>query len=166
MPDEQQPMEPLPPFGEAPADPLQAKCDEAILGWKRALADYDNLKKDLSRERVDMRREATVRVAQGFLSVLDNFDAAIKFTPDNIDPKLQGWLSGILFIRTQLETALRDLGLEPFAKISDAFDPNLHEAVSERDEEGKNPGTVLDVVRRGWKMGDKIVRSASVVVSK
>lgn len=145
---------------QIPVDPIQAKCDEAMTGWKRALADYDNLKKDLSRERGEMRRDGVLRAAQSFLAVLDNFDAAVKFTPQDIDPKLQGWLQGILFIRTQLETALRDLGLEPFGAIGDTFDPNLHEAVKGEGEK------IAEVVRRGWKMNDKIVRSASVVVSK
>lgn len=166
--DDQQPVTP-------PADDFKVKYDEATLGWKRALADYDNLKKDLSRERGEMRRDAAARAAESFLGVLDNFDAAVKFTPENVDPKLQGWLSGILFIRTQLETALRDLGLEPFGAVGDSFNANLHEAVTERElpltkretlqPEGVAP-VILEVIRRGWKIGDRIVRGASVVVSK
>ncbi|GEM_PF-1015114 len=182
-----------------------------MLGWKRALADYDNLKKDLSKERVEMRRDATIRAAQSFLAVLDNFDAAVKFQPDisalsraergtsedpsplaqentgaergtsgdpwsdaDLGKRMASWLSGILFIRTQLETALRDLGLEPFGNVGDAFDANLHEAVDSRHceepqamkQSPDSSGTILEVVRRGWKMGDKVVRSASVIVSK
>jgi len=160
MSDEQRP--PAPP---AP-DELQAKYEEATAGWKRALADYDNLKKDLAKERADMTRHVQWRAAQSFLPVLDNFDQAVKFTPAGLDQQAQNWLAGILFIRVQLERALAELGCEPFGAAGDPFDPNLHEAVSQRKEEGTEPGVVLDVARRGWKMGDTVVRPAGVIVSE
>ena len=57
-------------------------CATAMAGWKRALADYDNLKKDLSRERTEMRKDAVLDAAHAFIAVLDNFDQAVKFTPE------------------------------------------------------------------------------------
>ncbi len=142
-----------------------AKCDEYLTGWKRALADYDNLKKDLSRERTESRQFAVTGVALQLLPVLDNFDAATKFAPEGLDAKTQGWLSGILHIRSQLERVMEELGLEPFGVIGDAFDPNLHDAAGERSEEGKEPGSILEVVLRGWKLSGRVVRPARVVVT-
>ncbi len=144
---------------EQKPDDLQAKCDEAMIGWKRALADYDNLKKDLAKERTDIRRYAQQDAAERFLAVLDNFDQATKHVPEGLDSKLQGWVNGILFIRTQLENALKEMGLEPFGTVGEMFDPNLHEAAKGEGDK------IADVVRRGWKMGDKVVRPASVIVS-
>lgn len=141
-------------------------CAVALAGWKRALADYDNLKKDLARERVGMRQDAVLEAARAFIAVLDNFDQAVKHVPEGLDDKTKGWVNGALFIRTQLETSLHDLDLEPFGAVGDVFDPSIHEIVSEREEEGASEHSILEVAHRGWKIGERIVRSAKVVVKK
>lgn len=145
---------------------LQAKCDEYLTGWKRALADYDNLKKDQGRERAEMRQAATADAAARIIPVLDNFDTAVKFVPEGIDDKLRNWLIGILFVQTQLEEVLRQMGLADYGELGDAFDANLHDAVGERETEGATTGTVAEVVARGWKLGEKIIRPAKVIVNK
>lgn len=141
-------------------------CVSALAGWKRALADYDNLKKDLARERVGMRQDAVLEAARAFIAVLDNFDQAVKHVPEGLDDKTKGWVNGALFIRTQLETSLHDLGLEPFGAAGDIFDPLLHEIVAEREEAGKPEHSILEITHRGWKIGERIVRPAKVVVNK
>jgi molecular chaperone GrpE len=148
------------PQNNVPTDQndLQSKCDEYLTGWKRALADYDNLKKDLGRERGEMRLSALADAAMRMIPVLDNFDAATRFVPAEIDDKLKNWLNGILFIRAQLEGALKDMGVEPFGAVGEAFDANRHEAV------GGEGATVSEVVARGWKIGERIVRPAKVIV--
>lgn len=152
--DQKQPTDQAP---TATAD-LQTKCDEYLAGWKRALADYDNLKKDLGRERSEMRASAVADAAMRVVPVLDNFDAAVKFVPPEVDDKLRNWLDGILFIRTQLENALRDMGVEPFGAVGEPFDANRHDAVGGEGE------TIAEVVARGWKLGDRVVRPAKVTV--
>jgi len=142
-----------------------AKCEEHLYGWKRALADYDNLKKDLIKERSEIRRSVSQHMAFQILPVLDNFDQALKFKPEGLDGKTEGWLQGILHVRTQLEGVLRELGLEPFGDTGDVFDPNLHEAGGERSEEGKTSGIVLEIIQRGWKQGNFILRPAKVILS-
>lgn len=147
-------------------------CAVALAGWKRALADYDNLKKDLARERVVMRQDAVLEAARAFIAVLDNFDQAVKHVPEGLDDKTKGWVNGVLFIRTQLETSLRDLGLEPFGAAGDAFDPHLHDAIWNADtppakgEAGGGALQIIEVTHRGWKIGERVVRSAKVVVKK
>ena len=90
-----------------------AQCDEYLTGWKRALADYDNLKKDLARERTQMHVHAVERSLLAILPVLDNFDAALKFAPTEVDPKTKQWLQGVLHVRTQLEDAFQPIPLHP-----------------------------------------------------
>ena len=148
-----------------------------MAGWKRALADYDNLKKDLSRERVEMRKIAAWQASQSFIAVLDNFDQAVRHVPDGLDDKMKGWVNGVLFIRIQLENTLRDLGPEPFGAVGEAFDPRLHEIVAERKEPenaatpsakgeaGGGLSQVVEVISRGWKIGERIIRPAKVIVS-
>lgn len=146
--------------------PSCEKCEEYLGGWKRALADYDNLKKDLGRERTEMRQFAVADAASRIIPVLDNFDTAVKFVPSEVDPALRNWLMGILFIQTQLEEAIRQMGLEPFGEVGDAFDANLHDAAGERVDETAKPNSILEVISRGWKQSDKVIRPAKVIISK
>lgn len=143
----------------------EKKCEEYLNGWKRALADYDNLKKEVANERVKMHQIAIEQFMYSLLPVLDNFDQALLYKPDNLDEKGENWLKGILHVRTQLENVLQELGLEQFGKEGDRFDPYLHEAISEQESE-KETGTILQVIQRGWKRGDRIIRSAKVTLSK
>lgn len=151
---------------EDPLAKLQAERDEYLVGWKRALADYDNIKKELSTEKDRMRSSVQWSFAGALLPVLDNFDEATKHAPEGLDPKTQNWLTGILYIKNQFEQVMNDLGLQPFGAVGDAFDPNKHEAAGEREEEGKAHGTILEIVRRGWTLGDRVVRPASVIIAK
>lgn len=141
-------------------------CDEYILGWKRALADYDNLKKDLAGERQRMREFVTEDAINRILPVLDNFDAALAFKPEGLDAKVENWLQGLLYVRTQLETVVSEFGAAPFAQVGEAFDPTFHDAGAEKEVEGREPGVIIEVARRGWKRGDRIIRPAKVIISK
>ena len=142
------------------------KCEESLSGWKRALADYDNLKKDLAKERGDIRRNAAQHTAFQLLPVLDNFDQALKFKPEGLDGKTEGWLQGILHVRTGFESVLRELGLEPFGEVGDLFDPHRYEAGGERVEKEQVSGTVLEIIQRGWKQNDVVFRPAKVIICK
>lgn len=147
------------------ADEWEMKAAENMAGWKRALADYDNLKKDLSRERSDIRRMAVESAVEGFMPVLEHFDAAVQFVPE-FQGKEKNWAQGVLHIRRELEDALKSLGVESFGEVGEAFDPLKHEAVGDRAEEGKREGSIVEVVSRGWKISDRILRPARVIVTK
>ncbi len=143
----------------------ETKATENMAGWKRALADYDNLKKDLSRERSDIRRMAVESAVEGFMPVLEHFDAAVQFVPE-FQGKEKNWAQGVLHIRRELEDALKSLGVESFGEVGESFDPLKHEAVGDRAEEGKETGSIVEVASRGWKITDRILRPARVIVSK
>ncbi|MEI6511433.1 MAG: nucleotide exchange factor GrpE [Candidatus Uhrbacteria bacterium] len=144
--------------------PVEDKAAEYLAGWKRALADYDNLKKEQGRERVEMRAAATADAASRIIPVIDNFDTAVKFVPEGIDAKLKNWLMGILFVQTQLDEVLLQMGVEPFGEVGDPFDANLHDAVGERADEKVAANAIVEVVARGWKLGSKVIRPAKVIV--
>lgn len=142
------------------------QCDQYLQGWQRALADYDNLKKELSREREGMRRAAKEDAAESLIPILDHFDQAIKYKPEGLDKNAENWLVGMLHVRNQLEQVLRELGVEPFGDVGEVFDPNKHEAVEEKEDGISDNQTILEVSLRGWKMGDRIIRPAKVIVNK
>lgn len=141
------------------------KCDEYLAGWKRALADYDNLQKDLARERTELRARLKENVAHQLIVVLDNFDQAAKFKPEGLSKELEVWLMGLMHVKSQLEGVMRDLGLESYGSVSEIFDAHLHDAGGERTEEGKADHEILEIIGRGWKLGDKVVRPAKVIIN-
>ena len=136
-----------------------------LAGWKRALADYDNLQKDLARERTEIRTRVKQDVAHQLIAVLDNFDQAAKFKPEGLSKELEVWLMGLMHVKTQLEGVVREMGLESFGSLGELFDTHLHDAGGERTEEEKADQEILEVVTRGWKLGDRIVRPAKVIIN-
>ncbi|MBI4435594.1 nucleotide exchange factor GrpE [Candidatus Uhrbacteria bacterium] len=141
------------------------KCDEYLAGWKRALADYDNLQKDLARERTEIRTRVKQDVAYQLIGVLDNFDQAAKFQPEGMSKELEVWLKGLMHVKSQLEGVMREMGLEAYGVVGEIFSTHLHDAGGERSEEDKADQEILEVVTRGWKLGDRIVRPAKVIIN-
>jgi len=151
---------------EIPSEENCKKCEEYKLGWQRALADYDNIKKDLLKEKETMRRMVKEDVAESLIPILDHFDQALRFKPQGLEANVENWLTGMMHVRNQLETVLKELGVEPFGAVGDAFDPHMHESVGEREEENAAEHSIVEVNLRGWKLGDKIIRPAMVIVKK
>lgn len=150
---------------QTPLPPTCEKCDEYLAGWKRALADYDNLQKDLARERTELRARLKQDVAHQLIGVLDNFDQAARFKPEGLSKEGEVWLQGLMHVKSQLEGVMRDLGLESYGSVGEMFDAHLHDAGGERTEEGKADHEILEVLGRGWKLGDRIVRPAKIIIN-
>ncbi len=141
-----------------------AKCEEYLAGWKRALADYDNLKKEMQRDRIILREFAVAQAAEGMLRLCDQMDVAILQLPPDSDGT-NPYLKGIHIFRSHCEQELKALGLEPFGEVGDVFDSHVHEAVAQRQDDTKPDQSILDVSQRGWKIGERIIRPARVVVN-
>lgn len=131
-------------------------CAEYKTGWKRALADYENLQKENSARLDESRKRIKADFAHDLLPVMDNFHQAIKFAPE-MEKNNQSWMDGVTFIEKQFEEVLKGLGLERI-DASIEFDPNLHEAVGEGDEQ--------EEVNSGWKIGDTVIRPAQMIIKK
>ena len=150
---------------ETPPVDACAKCDEYKFGWQRALADYDNLKKDLGKEKDQMRRAVKESGAHELIPVLDNLDQALKFQPQDLDDKTKSWLQGVMHVRAQIEQVLNGMGAEAFGNVGDTFDPHKHDAVKDLSPEGsEGESKIVEIVQRGWKIGDQMIRPAAVVV--
>jgi molecular chaperone GrpE len=135
--------------------PLCESCDEAKAGWQRALADYENLKRDMNDQLSESRDRIKAGFAHDLLPVMDNFDQAVNHAPDLPDHK--AWLDGVMFIQKQFEELLKNMGLEKI-EVGEEFDPNLHESVGE--------GKDFKEVASGWKMGDLVIRPAKTITRK
>ncbi len=150
---------------KTPVTSAEEKCVELELNWKRALADYQNLKKDVARERAEMGQYATLRVVERFLPVFDNFNVAMSHMPKSDDKTVVNWAVGVGFIQKQLEEALRDLGLTMIKTLGETFDATKYEAIGE-EESDKPHGTILKEVQAGYEINGKTVRPAKVIVAK
>jgi len=123
----------------------------------RALADYDNLKKRFERERMEIDDRSKVMIVTQLLSVFDMFDRVQKHVND----------SGLAMALGELDKLLKDEGfsvIEP--KVGEKFDEETMEAVEAIYQEGVEPGKVIGLSLKGWRIGDKILRYAKVVVSR
>lgn len=142
------------------------KAAEYLAGWKRALADYENLQKNNAQSRDDDRRRTRINLAQDILPVVDNFDQALKFAPKEMPESMKGWFTGVEHIGRQLAEALRGMNIEPINAVGQVFDPNLHESGGSRYEEGKPEHVILEELIKGWKLGDVVIRPSKVIVNQ
>jgi molecular chaperone GrpE len=148
---------------------LQAQAAKAAEHWDRLLratADFDNYKKRAARERQDAIKYANEGLMQKLLPVLDNFEAALNAAQSTSGDNAQSLLTGISMIHQQLKSVLTEAGLEEIEAHGRPFDPNLHEAVSQAESSEHPEGNVMQQLRRGYRLRDRLLRPASVVVAK
>lgn len=148
---------------------LQAKAAKADETWDRYVrlnADFDNFRKRAARDREDGMRSAQERLLNKLLPVIDNFDMAMVATTSAQSTTVESLKAGVQMIQGQLKGVLADSGVEEIDAMGKPFDPNLHEALSQLESADAPEGTVLQQLRKGYKMKDRLLRPASVVVAK
>lgn len=141
------------------------KCEEYLNNWKRALADYQNLQKDLARERQQMRVYAVTHAAELFLPIYDHFRMAFEHVPTDLSEHAKQWLTGMQHIKSQYEQALKMLGLEEIP-AEGTLDTRLHEVVGSEQQQDTPDDTIIRVVQAGYRCNGAIVRPAKVIVVK
>jgi len=146
---------------EAEAEHLKTELDHVRDVYLRKLAEFDNFRKRVEREREEHRLAGVAEMVRDLLPVLDNFERALQHAEDDSGAFLQG----VEMIAKQLRDTLEGQGVQEVNPIGQPFDPELHEAV-QRVEDGQNPpGTVACVMLKGYTMGDRLIRPAMVGVA-
>jgi molecular chaperone GrpE len=142
----------------------KAERQEYLDGWQRCKADSINARKDLLVTAERQGERAKERLIEEIIPALDGFDLAAGSPAwELVDA---GWRSGIDQIRNQLLDVLSRHGVERYGRAGEKFDHVLHEAVEERDDMPGQPGEILRILRYGYKMGQRIIRPAQVIVKK
>jgi molecular chaperone GrpE len=139
----------------------QEDAKKYLNNWHRAEADFQNYKRRAEQERDELRRFGNVSLIINLLPVLDDFERAFS----SLDSHLAGlsWFDGILLIYRKLRQLLENSGVTQIETEGQTFDPRFHEAVAHTEgEEGK----VVSEVQRGYKLHDRVLRPAMVVVGK
>ncbi len=146
---------------EAKARELEAKSAENLDGWQRAVAEFQNYKRRVDRDRETERAIMKGDLIKRFLPVLDDLQRALQNRPEG-DP----WANGIELIERKLQQILQAEGLKRIEAEGAEFDPNFHEAISYESADGMESGRVIAVVQNGYMLGDYVVRPATVRVAR
>jgi len=137
--------------------------------FARRQADFENYRKRVDRERNDIYNRVVADVAGKLLGVLDNLkralesEASVEATESD---EFRHFLSGVDLIYKQLSGVLEALGVKQIVAVGEPFNPHIHEAVVTEETEEFEPDTIIQEIRAGYKLGDKLIRPALVKVSK
>jgi molecular chaperone GrpE len=138
------------------------KADEYLELAQRTKADFENYRRRSARDAAVAEKRGLAKLAKELLPAVDNLERALQAAESDGDSSL---LSGIKLVQADVVAALARVGIEPFSPEGEAFDPQHHEAMAQQPVEGAEPGTVVEVYQRGYRLGDHVLRPARVVVA-
>jgi molecular chaperone GrpE len=137
--------------------------EEANSRHLRLAADFDNFKKRVRQERLELLQYASASLAERLLPVLDDFERVLEHAPEGID---SNWLKGVRMTAQKLQEALQSVGVETIEAVGAPFDPKLHEAIGTEESADLPEDTVVKELRRGYRIHDRILRPALVSVAR
>jgi molecular chaperone GrpE len=146
-----------------PVSDLQRERDDYYDRWMRKTAEFDNYRRRVDRERREQADATVVDLLQELLLVVDDFDRALTMDGDTRD---DAYRKGVELIHGKLHDLLRKHGVRPIDALGADFDPNLHQAVIHEASPDHREGEVIGELRRGYMMGDRLLRPAMVKVAK
>ncbi len=154
----------------AELEDLKAEAAKAKEYWEmllRKAAELDNFKKRAARERHDAIKYANESLLERLVPVLDNLEAALAASSSSAPAEaMQSFQTGMTMIHQQLKKGLTDAGLEEIDATNQPFDPNVHEALMQQETDKAPEGQVIQQLRKGYKLRDRLIRPAGVVVAK
>ncbi len=128
--------------------------------YLRTIAEYDNYRKRTTKEKIEAYSDATAKSITEILSVIDNFERALQTETTD-----ETFKSGIQMIFNQYNDILKKLGVEEVEALNKPFDPSMHNAINQVEDENFEENTVCQVFQKGYKLNDKVIRYAMVTVA-
>jgi molecular chaperone GrpE len=141
----------------------QNEAKEMKVRYLRAVADLENYRKRITREKQDIIRSAAGCVVESLLPVLDNMKLGLKSAENH--PEAKEVTSGFKMVDDQLKKSLYEQGLEELLPNGETFDPNLHECISHQPSSEVAEDHIIETVRAGYRLNERLLRAASVIVS-
>ena len=145
-------------------DDLRQKADEFSDGWQRERAEFANYRKRITRDEQQQKENIKIEIIRKYLDAHDDIELAIKNMPPDI--KMDDWAGGIQLIHQKLLNILAGENIQPIEADHALFDPDLHEAISHEENEAVESGHIIEVVQKGYTIGDRVIRPARVRVAK
>ena len=142
----------------------QSKASEYLDGWQRSRADFANYKKRVERDQAQVSQNATANVIKRFLEVMDDLELALKNRPQDGDGV--AWSDGVELVYRKFTSILEAEGVTPMQAEGQYFDPNLHEAITNEDNSDYESGQIIEVLKQGYLIADRVLRPAMVRVAR
>jgi molecular chaperone GrpE len=145
-------------------EPLVRERDELKDLLLRKSAEFDNYRKRTERDRLALSDAITAGVLEDLLPIVDDLERALKADPGG--EGVEAYRRGVELVLKQLEDTLRKRGVKPIESLGADFDPYYHQAVSHEPAEGRREGEIIEEFRRGYMLGDRLLRPSMVKVAK
>lgn len=161
--------ESITPPSAPPQDPLevlQAEVNKYRDQSLRTAADLENYRKRMIREKEEAIRYANMGLLEKLIPILDNFELGLEVAKTAPDVSAASIVQGLSMVQRQLFDFVKEHGITAVEAIGQQFDPKLHEAIGHESHEQVPEGNVISQVRRGYKLADRLIRPAAVIVSK
>jgi len=142
---------------------LQRERDEYYDRWMRKAAEFDNYRRRVERERREQADQSVTSLLQELLLIVDDFDRALLVESG---AQSDAYRKGVELIYSKLLDLLRKHGVTPIESLGADFDPNIHQAVIHEDSDVHRDGEVIGELRKGYRIGDRLLRPAMVKVAK
>lgn len=142
---------------------LEAEKKQLTDRMLRIQADYDNFKRRTEKERIAERKYQAQDLATELLPVIDNFERALQ---TEVSDENKGFKDGMVMIYGQLQNALKSQGIEAIEAVNKEFDPNIHHAVMQVEDENFDSNVIVEELQKGYMLKDKVIRPAMVKVNK
>ena len=139
---------------------MDAEIDDLLSRLQRLQADFVNYRKRSQREKAEMTDRGKIELCASLLPIIDNFERALK-AEDNVDD----FYKGVEMIYNQLLKTLADQGIDEILAEGEEFNPEYHEAIMSVESDEHEPGTVIDVVQKGFILDERVIRPAMVRVA-
>jgi molecular chaperone GrpE len=149
---------------QAELEQLREQSEEYLQGWQRERAEFANYRKRVERERETYQQNITGDIVRRYLEVVDDLERALKNRPQ--EGEGAAWAEGIELIYRKLLSLLEAEGVQPMEVEGQPFDPNLHEAISQEDSPDHASGEVIEEIKSGYMLGDRVLRPAQVRVAR
>jgi molecular chaperone GrpE len=152
---------------DAVENPLQQERDELQDRLLRTAAEFDNYRKRTDRERRELSDFITIDILRDMLPIVDDLERALA-VPANVanNPEYAAFHQGVTLIHRQWLDTLKRRGVEPLDVVGKPFDPEWHEAVAHEAADGRPDGEITAEIRRGYRIGARLLRAAMVKVAK
>lgn len=155
--------ESAPPTLEEQLLATEKQAAEYLEGWQRERAEFANARKRMDRQRTEAYRNAKVDVIARLLPVIDDFQRALQSVPEDIAD--HSWFEGMQLVYRKLDGLLEKENIEIIPAVGQEFDPNFHDAVMQESSDEFNSGVVMRELQTGYRLGDRVIRPAMVIVA-
>lgn len=141
----------------------QAEAARNLDGWQRTQAEFANARKRFDKQRAETYISANIDLVSKLLPLIDDFERALDSVPESeqSDP----WIAGVSLVYRKMLSVLEEMNVQLIPSVGEPFDPNLHEALTQEPSDKHASGVIVREMRRGYRLGDRVIRPSLVSVA-